>query len=264
MQFNDDFYRAFDVAKAGALTGTGLSQVKDALTTMEDIFRRAMRELRDLSLPEYDGGVDPPSFTAPASPVETVLATAEAEWSRGVREPVGGVAHGRLAILEYIKDGLGWAPPANYTNGSFHWCGAFVAFCWAKAGMLPELRKYWMPSCNRQYYGHSTRGHWPRKNGGERVVYTFADGGELQPGDIVMVGDHRGRPSGSHVTLCAAVRADHIETYEGNARGNLPGGVVAEGVVKQRRYFHPGGPQGNYVIMWAWRPKADDLVEGND
>ena len=194
------------------------------------------------------------------TPAQVALATAEEEWLRGVREPEGTSANGTADILRYIKEGLRWNPPKDYKDGTFHWCGAFAAYCYSKAGMHPDLRKFWMPSCNRQYYGHFERGHWPRKDNQSRVTYTDRDGGEILPGDIVMVGDASGKPSGSHITLCHIVREDHIETFEGNAKGKLPGGRIAEGVIRQKRYFKPGGPQGNYIIKWAWRPDPTDFV----
>lgn len=262
MPNREDFFRAIDEIKAAAATGSAV--LERPLILVEDIFRRTLRALRDAELQSVDEGVlvsgeDPPVFDTPDSPADTVLEVAHREWSRSVREPAGGAANGRADIIKYIREGLGWKPPRNYTDGSFHWCGAFAAYCWMHAGMDPDLRKYWMPSCHRQYYGHHSRGHWPRSDNAARVTYSYGEGGDIQPGDIVMVGDVDGKPSGSHITLCSRVHEWGIETFEGNARGKLPDGTEAEGVVKQSRFYEPGGVQGGYVIMWAWRPTSADL-----
>lgn len=259
-QSRDEFFLNLDhLAAMFSTQPVALANLKN----MEDAFRRTLRALRDASLTGYDDVLDdvPPVVVPEASlsPAQIALNAAEGEWNRRIVEPRGGKSNGTADIVKYIKEGLLWKAPTNYKDGSFHWCGAFVAWCYAQAGMVADLRKYWLPSCNRMYYGHKDHGHWPRKNGGERVVYTDKNGGEIQPGDIVMVGDVGGPASGSHVTLCSGVHSDHITTWEGNAKGVLPDGTQDEGVVKQKRYFRPGNPQGSYIIKWAWRPTAEDL-----
>ena len=197
-------------------------------------------------------------------PSDTVMGEALNQWNRTVREPTRRKPNSAAVIDGYIREtGLGWSSAntkkhdaAYVKNGQFHWCGAFAAHCWAKAGLKASIRKKFMPSCYRLIKGHPFSGkRWQRQVTYNKISQTWAD--VLQPGDIVIVGEKGGPVWGRHITLCLEVHKDHIVTIEGNARGEGPDGSWYEGVVRQKRPFEFSGK--TYGVMHAIRPQREDL-----
>jgi hypothetical protein len=200
-----------------------------------------------------------------------VLAVAQAEWERCVREPRGDVNR----VDEYIRgefglgwgtaDAINWKANTPYTrNGMFQWCGAFAAFCWGHSGLLAAIRSKKLASTVRLY-------NWCQ--GTDRTVSVP---GDLRPGDIVIV--TRGKKKqGEHICIVERVDLDAklVHTIEGNARGRGPDGEVFEGVIKRTRPWSVGaggfgrrakmtcpvsGLKQTSEIVWAYRPGAEDLA----
>jgi hypothetical protein len=193
-----------------------------------------------------------------------VMAVADTEWFAGVEDRVG--TPGIARILSYIREGLGW-DSAYRRDGDFAWCGAFVAYCWAAAGLHPVLRRECFASTYRLWcYGRhlgefhpwtrvrltpggssvSLRQWWEELSAARgvdcrRLMQRCAPGKPLEwepaAGDVALVGadpalDPGKIPEwGQHVALVR--RYDPrgvIETVEGNAWGLGP---APEGEVRQ-------------------------------
>ena len=198
------------------------------------------------------------AIAALASPSVVVLVAARAEMRRGVAEPgTDGMPNGAPIIDSYIRGPQGlawttcdvktWKPGVPYTrNGQFAWCGAFAAFCWGEAGLKADLRQKHLAGTGRLYrWAHGTA-RWVKPR-------------DLRPGDIAVVGPE-GSGDGEHITIVREVRANVIETYEGNAHGLGIDGKRYEGVVVQVRPFDPPAPQ-TYRVLYGVRPLAEDLVQ---
>lgn len=194
----------------------------------------------------------------PASPASVVLAAARCEFARGVAEPgTAGMPNGADVIDTYIRGPLGlawntcdvktWKPNVPYTrNGQFAWCGAFAARCWAEAGLKVDLRQKHLAGTGRLYrWAHGTE-RWVKPR-------------DLRPGDIAVVGPE-GSGDGEHITIVREVRANVIETYEGNAHGLGIKGNRYEGVVVQVRPFDADARQ-TYRVLYGVRPLPEDLVK---
>jgi hypothetical protein len=217
---------------------------------LRKLLRRAMRD-RNLALLDVP---EPPTLTFTFEPSdathpvgEMALAAAEAEWLMNVAEPDGP---NWQRIDHYIRsdEGLGWSWEKRYIrNRQFAWCGAFVAYCWGRAGLKAEIRKKRMPSCYRLY-------RWAR--GTARLI---TSGQGFLPGDVVIVGDEQSPRWGSHVTLCIEQDRSHVFTYEGNAHGPGPDGNVHEGVVKRKRPLKYAAAGNRYRAMHAIRFLEEDL-----
>lgn len=159
----------------------------------------------------------------------------------------------RVAIDQMIRgvEGLGWSWLDAYKgDGSFEWCGAFVARCWFAAGLpLKPSRYNFFASTSRLDQWARYRPWEKQKNkrpsvGPWRQVIDldahssrevrFEDGSLPQAGDILILGD---AASLKHITLLdyydAATGTFH--TYEGNGRGMSPNGEIWQGVVKGER-----------------------------
>lgn len=203
-------------------------------------------------------GPPPAAAAGFVAPPAVVLAAARAEMQRGVAEPgTEGMPNGAPIIDSYIRGPLGlawttcdvktWKPGVPYTrNGQFAWCGAFAAFCWGEAGLKVALRQKHLAGTGRLYrWAHGTE-RWVKPR-------------DLQPGDIAVVGP-QGSGDGEHITIVREVRANVIETYEGNAHGLGIGGKRYEGVVVQVRPFDPPAPQ-TYRVLYGVRPLGEDLVQ---
>lgn len=183
----------------------------------------------------------PPLEDVSLTDAELIVQWAESQWARHIEEPSepGEVE----AISEYILDGaawptadiLTWKVGAAYRDGgardqdSFAWCGAFAAAAVKQLGISDDGRKQ-MVSPERLYANHKSR----------KVRL-----GDIQPGDVVVVGDKKKRKHGSHITVCVGLRGDGlIDTIEGNAIGLLPDGSIGEGVIKRTRPLPPGSTGG--------------------
>jgi len=180
-------------------------------------------------------------------------------WEKGIQDPTRkawgdpAFADDRQFIDDTIRSegGLGWARcsalvKAYRWDGDFEWCGAFAAYCWAKAGLRLDVRKRYFPSTYRlDRYGQY------RKAFGESVVkpdriedwrkYLAIDGDgddvdhfEPRAGDILIV---NGKGYGQHITVVEKWNSTALtfDTVEGNATGRGPDGKKFQGVVRQVR-----------------------------
>lgn len=202
----------------------------------------------------------PPEAVPDLTDAELVVRWVEAQWARHIEEPrePGEVE----AITEYILDGaawptadiLTWKVGAAYRDGgareqdSFAWCGAFAAAAVKQLGISDDERRQ-MVSPERLYANHKSR----------KVRL-----GDIQPGDIVIVGDKKKRKHGSHITVCVGLRDDGlIDTIEGNAIGLLPDGSIGEGVIKRTRPLPPGatgGPRDPDPCPVSGRPQNARII----
>lgn len=147
------------------------------------------------------------------------------------------------------KAGLNWSWEKEYKgDGDFAWCGAFVAACYAKAGLQLKYREKNFASTYRL-------DRWPQGIGADidkdRQVtmddskvrkYCKCESGTVvkdfgpRPGDILLVGENG---HGHHITLIQTVTYDGIfpviSTIEGNGYGEFPGGAHGQGVIKKTR-----------------------------
>lgn len=199
---------------------------------------------------------------------EQIAARALAIWAEGITEPsrqgIGGNPE-RIWGFEANPDAMGWGWLEAYArNGQRAWCGAFAAAVYG-ARLDFAIRQKILPSCSRLY------ARW----GSRRVALA-----DIQPGDIVVVGDRRpdskGRPTpqGNHITIALEVRDGLVYTVEGNAKGRLPDGSIGEGVIKRTRPLpaSAGGPgisgdecpvsgrPQSMEVMFAYRPHPTDFV----
>ena len=219
----------------------------------DDQIRRLQREnglllqsIAAQSLPlaaQTPGTSSPPPRPIPQitkrSPGELVVSAAEAEWRRGVREPVTPGDNYATIIDGYIRGphGLGWNTTDVRTwksgvpymkNLDFQWCGAFAAYCWSAVGLKASLRRDHLAGTDRL---------WSWARGTQRLIENWRT---LQPGDIMVVG-HGSKIPGGHITLVRETpsRIGPILTYEGNAMGEGINGARYEGVVKNARLIDP-------------------------
>lgn len=145
-----------------------------------------------------------------------------------------------LNMIQNKVEGLGWHWIKVYSgDGAFAWCGAFAAHCWQK--VRPEIREKCFASTLRLW-------DFGAENTGRRVKST-----DLQPGDIVTVGDGA---KGSHIVIF--LNWDKNKTIftciEGNGHGRFPDGSWGEGVVM--------GIRERSDIRAGYRPLEGDLING--
>lgn len=200
-----------------------------------------------------------------------VLATAEEEWQRNVKEATcacaggskpGGIcpSAGTERINEYIRSEQGThrtnAPiyqcnsyqdgeGGPWIGGAFEWCGHFVIYCYGAAGLKQEAK----------YHLQSTKRALSWAQGTPRYIQPQ----DLQPGDVCCVGP-QGGPS-KH--FCLVVENNYpasISTIEGNTFGQQPDGE-GRGVAKNVRPFTPSTP-GQYIPLFGVRPLPEDYEDG--
>ena len=230
----------------------------------EESLRHALRAVGQATLsvvkaPTSDGVFAPPP--AAPDPAAVVLATAEAEWLRGVAEPgTAGMPNGATVIDGYIRGPQGlawntcdvppkgsWRPNIPYTfNGQFAWCLAGAAFCWCAAGLKLAIRQKHIAGTGRIY-------SWAR--GTERMIAPK----DARPGDIGIFGP-LGSGDGEHGTILrTGPKADGtVDTFEFNAKGKGPAGNTYEGVVTRSRPLAHRTPS-VYRLLYCVRPLAEDL-----
>lgn len=146
---------------------------------------------------------------------------------------------GSADVLRYYHDGLGWGWQVKYRNRADQWCGAFVAYCWGRGGLLPDIRFYDLASTGRlQRWAIGTaRLHAPE---------------DTQRGDILLMGGD----ASVHIGLALGPAVNGVvNTVEGNSVGLLGDGTRGEGVVTHDRRI-----SGGWRIHAAIRPLAVDLA----
>lgn len=263
------------------------TRIRNLLVDLLDTARHLERESLHLSLDVLAPAFGPQHIT-PLGDIKTIaevnrprpMGEVAAEramvlWRSGIYEPPGCNAHEIDAMIRSsmgltwpTADAIKWRTDAAYTkNGMFAWCGAFAAFCYGAAGLLEEIRRKHMASTVRLY------DYWA---GTDRYA---EDHQGVEPGDLVVVGDPNGKRFGTHICVAVAgydggaVRSGVVHTVEGNARGVMPDGGIAEGVVRRSRPLSKkhGGPGfggtcaesglGQWAeVMHVYRPTEDDRV----
>lgn len=180
-------------------------------------------------------------------------------WECGIQDPTRkafndpAFADDRKFIDHCIRseDGLGWSSCSPFVkayrwDGDFEWCGAFAAYCWAKAGIRLDIRKRYFPSTYRlDRYGQYKRAFVESVTKPAREVdwrkYLAITGDaddvdhfEPRAGDILIV---NGTGYGQHITIVEKWDSALMEfhTVEGNATGKGPDGQRFQGVVRQVR-----------------------------
>ena len=175
-------------------------------------------------------------------------------------------------------NGLNWTWEDEYKgDGDFAWCGAFVAACWAKAGLKLDIRTKDFASTYRldrygqdkeavkKYAGVETTiydGKFRKYSKCESIqdIITF----DPRPGDIGLVGE---KGHGTHIVLIISehpyidininsnFHPNVLTTIEGNGFGLGPSSISfahREGVIKKTR------PLTNFRRLI--RPSFSDLV----
>jgi hypothetical protein len=182
-----------------------------------------------------------PLLTGP----EKVLQAALEEWRLNVTDP-----HPR--ITAYYRQGLGWTSEPEYVRvNQSEWCGAFAAWCYRQAGADPALL--------RSKFASTWRLH------DSKIPRVPLD--QLAPGDILVITKvPEVRWYGHHICLVTGFDpvSGLIHTIEGNARGRMFNGRVAEGVVQRTRPMTrlpdsarcpiSGLPQSSSFAFRAYRP----------
>lgn len=170
------------------------------------------------------------------SPAEIVLDRALGAWMTRVLDPPSGATtadalRGRAQIAAYIEQGLGRRLPNGYAgDGSYAWCGAFAAWCWACAGLTVQKASKYEPSDARGHvYGSTYRlASAAKKDPSFRVAFS-----DVRPSDTVVVMGAEHKPYGDHiVTALAWDKAQSaLVVIHGNGHGRWPTGEWVEGVV---------------------------------
>lgn len=214
---------------------------------------------------------------------EIAAAEALGLWGLNIVEPPNtarAYADSRARIDHMIRslEGLGWTWLKAYQkDGDFEWCLAFAATCWAKAGLLLELRKHFWSSTfrmeqwvNYRNFEEHSSGERPTDVAPRMVIEldenskpedcVFSDGTLPRAGDIVMVGPSDSKDYGVHGAVAAAYdpKTGIFDTIEGNAGSRLSGlgprGDKREGVIKAKRKVG-----GDYCVRRVMRPSLADL-----
>lgn len=208
-----------------------LNSLKQRIEELEDDLRRANRTIKGLSL-DLDQLIRSESIEECVfnpKPALRAILRAKDEFNKKIEEPNGS---NWVEIDKYIRSdqGLNWIWLDEYTkNHMFHWCGAFVAYCYGFQ-VKKEVRKSIFPSCYRMYKS------WYRSS---RLIQKE----NLKAGDIVTVFnssneiDRQATPQGNHIVLCVETHQDYYVTIEGNAKGLNPDSKRVEGVVTNKRLF---------------------------
>jgi hypothetical protein len=190
---------------------------------------------------------------------------------RGVIDPVS-----RQTIDAIIRtdDGLGWSWESPYRgDNDFQWCGAFAAWCWAKAGMPLATRRDYFASNYRldrwaryQPINERTKNAKPKEGPYRTLVELdeFSKGRNVgfRAGDIMTIGSVAS-VYGQHICVVESydANADLVCTIEGNGGGELRDGSRGQGIVRGKRQvgLRPGQPPTVYHARRLIRPAPHDL-----
>ncbi len=210
---------------------------------------------------------------------EKALSVAMTFWNQKIEDPAEKdtrpeAIRNKKFISDIIRtpEGINWTWEDDYKgDGDFAWCGAFVAACWAKAGLKLAIREKDFASTYRlDRYAKADK-----KNPGTGITLydgkfrkysqcnNLADIKEFGPraGDILLVGDRQGY--GTHICLVASYDVENsiIYTVEGNGFGAMPGGLKGEGVIQRTRRVEKDPLTGRARdVRRLIRPSFDDLT----
>lgn len=215
---------------------------------------------------------------------QRALMEADRLWRRDIIDPPRGATSSQAkaslaAIDEMIRgaDGLGWTWLTPYEgDGRFEWCGAYVASCWATAGLRLELRRDFYASTFRlDCYARYLVATGPKNpkpamgpyrmiidlNEKSRGDLRFDDGTAPRAGDILMIGPVGSGP-GKHITLVETYNAGTFSTVEGNSVGIGPKGDRRQGVIRNFRQLglRVGQAPTTYHARRLIRPAPADLA----
>jgi hypothetical protein len=209
------------------------------------------------------------------------LAVVEANrmWQRNVVDLLrGSINQASREVIDAIirtDEGLGWSWEQPYRgDNDFQWCGAFAAWCWAKAGMRLDVRKNYLASTYRldrfaryQPINERVKNERPKLGPYRTLIELdeFSKGRDVpfRAGDIMTIGSVSS-VYGQHICIVESydANADLVCTIEGNGGGELPGGSRGQGIVRGKRQvgLRPGQPPTVYHARRLIRPAPSDLT----
>jgi len=259
------------------------------LSGILDFINFGEEEVQELLIPESPPAPGAP--TVPSSYIDIILAAAEEEWNKNIKEPdcrcPGGQKYpegsncapeGSPEIEKYMRSEQGAGntkKPPYMCNGykdidettignSSEWCGYFLTYVFGAAGLGRKAKSNLLST-------RSARG-WAQEEGGRRWV----DPPYLQPGDIACVGKigedwdcksigWSGPPDNSEhfVLVIENNYPDHIKQISGNTFGTFPNGKQGNGVAKNESPFCPipDNPK-KKVVLFGVRPVPEDYEGG--
>lgn len=218
--------------------------------------------------------------------IDGAVRAALSDWRSGVVDFQPGLDPTPARIRAYF-DAAGWAwylepSGGEYTektlDGYQEWCGLAVANWLSRAGdymaddrclnagLKPSLAYYVLPGTSR-ILGD---GKWAEA-GLDPARIRRPDPADIRRGDVVVTANNEGRPSHIVLALGAPGPDGRFETVEGNAYGDLGGGVYGEGVVRLRRaeLRRPDGrpkeirPRSTDEVVGVARPTLEWFNTGN-
>lgn len=202
------------------------------------------------------------------------LATADAMWRQDIYDPStsdksADADRCRGAIDAMIQQGLRWTWEPPYAgDGSFEWCGAFLAWCWSS--VKSSLRQTYYASTYRldRYARYLPVNDTPNPKpptGPYRMIVDLDESSTpssltfgVQAGDILLIGPKPGY--GSHICFVESFDAASrlFSTIEGNGTGTGPNGERQQGVVRAKRPL--GGAAGSWCARRLIRIAPSDLT----
>lgn len=201
---------------------------------------------------------------------EAAIRIALEYWGRDIYDPklsdtTAEGAASKNAISAMIQNGLGWTWEPRYKgDGSFEWCGAFAAYCWATS-VKPSLRKTYFASTYRlDRFGRYGSVNGEKNEGKGRLICDLNENSGLndltfepRAGDILLIGP-AGSGYGKHICLVESFSPNlrTFHTLEGNGTGTGPHGERQQGVVKGVRVLGGQGWHARRLI----RPSIEDLI----
>lgn len=202
------------------------------------------------------------------------LANAGSMWKQDIYDPSksdtsADAARCRGAIDAMIQQGLRWTWEPPYAgDGSFEWCGAFLAWAWI--AVKPSLRQTYYASTYRldRYARYLPVNDTPNPKpatGPYRMIVDLDEQSTpanltfgVQAGDILLIGPKPGY--GAHI--CFVEAFDSVKrtfaTIEGNGTGRGPNGETQQGVVRASRPL--GGSPGSWCARRLIRIAPSDLT----
>lgn len=202
------------------------------------------------------------------------LSAARALWQQDIYDPStsdksANADRCRGAIDAMIQQGLIWTWEPPYAgNGSFEWCGAFLAQAWK--AVKGSLRQSFFASTYRldrfaRYLPIDSNPNPKPATGPYRQIVPLDESSTpssltfgVQVGDILLIGPKPGY--GQHICFVESFDPStrYFSTYEGNATGTGPNGETQEGVVRGRRAL--GGLPGSWCARRLIRCAPSDLA----